>query len=67
MLLHLMQAVHGAGAGVIGEYDSCAFRAPGTGSFRSSDASNPHIGSAGEGLWQHFRADVERLRAVVSC
>lgn len=42
-----LQAVHEAGAGVIGEYDSCAFRAPGTGSFRGSDASNPHIGSAG--------------------
>lgn len=42
-----MQAVHRAGAGVIGEYDSCAFQAPGTGRFRGSDASNPTIGTAG--------------------
>lgn len=39
--------MHRAGAGVIGEYDSCAFRSRGTGSFRGSDASNPTIGTAG--------------------
>lgn len=42
--------MHAAGAGVIGEYDRCAFRAPGTGSFRGSAASNPTVGMAGARL-----------------
>ncbi len=42
--------MHAAGAGVIGEYDRCAFRAPGTGSFRGSAASNPTVGMAGAHL-----------------
>jgi dinuclear metal center YbgI/SA1388 family protein len=36
-----------AGAGVIGEYDSCSFRLRGTGTFRGSTASNPFAGMPG--------------------
>lgn len=39
-------AIAGAGAGVIGEYDSCAFTTNGTGYFRPSQEANPHLGEA---------------------
>lgn len=32
------------GAGVIGEYTSCSFRSPGTGTFRGSASANPVVG-----------------------
>ena len=37
-----------AGAGHIGEYDMCSFNAPGEGTFRGSDESNPYVGKQGE-------------------
>jgi len=36
-----------AGAGRIGNYDSCSFRAPGTGTFRGNESSHPAVGSRG--------------------
>lgn len=42
------EALARAGAGRIGEYDSCAFASPGTGYFRPGDATQPFIGRAGE-------------------
>ena len=42
------QAIFNAGAGHIGNYDSCSFNTPGTGSFRSSDESNPFVGKIGK-------------------
>ncbi len=40
-------AMSAAGAGVIGEYEKCSFRIPGTGTFRGSEKSSPAIGQAG--------------------
>lgn len=37
-----------AGAGVIGNYDQCSFNAPGEGSFRGSEETNPFVGKKGE-------------------
>ncbi len=42
------KAIFSAGAGHIGEYDSCSFNAPGTGSFRGSDDTNPFVGEKGK-------------------
>lgn len=44
----IRSAMGEAGAGIIGEYDLCSFLAPGTGSFRGSDATDPFIGKAGK-------------------
>lgn len=43
----LVDALSGAGAGVIGEYERCAFFHDGTGTFRGGQASRPSIGQAG--------------------
>ena len=40
-------AMHGAGAGHVGDYDSAQFRSTGTGSFRPLDGANPAIGEVG--------------------
>lgn len=37
-----------AGAGVIGNYDHCSFRAAGMGTFRGNDASSPAVGQKGK-------------------
>ncbi len=44
----LRTALFQAGAGVIGNYDSCSFNSPGTGTFRGSEITNPFVGSPGE-------------------
>jgi dinuclear metal center YbgI/SA1388 family protein len=41
------QAVFKAGAGHIGEYDMCSFNAPGEGTFRGSENSDPFVGEKG--------------------
>ena len=41
------EACCGAGAGVIGEYRSCAFRSRGRGSFEGSERSQPAVGESG--------------------
>lgn len=38
------EAIHNAGAGVIGEYSNCSFRTSGKGTFKGSDKSNPNVG-----------------------
>lgn len=43
----LLDALHGAGAGIIGNYDHCSFRVPGTGSFRPNDQARPFTGETG--------------------
>lgn len=40
-------AMHQAGAGLIGEYSHCSFRTQGVGTFKGSDSSNPTIGKKG--------------------
>ncbi len=41
------QALCDAGAGSYGNYDSCTFRIPGTGTFRGLEGANPAIGERG--------------------
>ncbi|KEF31752.1 Hypothetical protein D777_02101 [Marinobacter nitratireducens] len=42
------QALFKAGAGRIGEYDSCAWQCAGQGQFRPLEGSNPFLGKKGE-------------------
>jgi dinuclear metal center YbgI/SA1388 family protein len=42
------QAVFDAGAGAIGAYSACSFRAPGTGTFFGSEETNPAVGEKGK-------------------
>lgn len=44
----VQEAVFTAGAGHIGNYDSCGFIAEGLGSFRGNEDSNPYVGKKGE-------------------
>ncbi len=41
----VLNALHKAGAGAIGNYDECSFTTTGTGSFRPNETANPHIGT----------------------
>jgi dinuclear metal center YbgI/SA1388 family protein len=41
------QALFDAGAGSIGDYDSCSFRTKGVGTFRGGEDSNPFVGVPG--------------------
>ncbi len=47
-LNQVREAVFSAGAGNIGNYDSCGFTVEGTGSFRGNEVSNPFVGKKGE-------------------
>ena len=49
------EAMARAGAGVIGNYDSCSFRTEGTGTFRGNESSSPRRGRRGA---------LERVREV---
>ncbi|QIA09595.1 Nif3-like dinuclear metal center hexameric protein [Draconibacterium halophilum] len=49
------EAVFAAGAGNIGNYDSCSFNTHGQGTFRGSDTTNPFIGKKGE---QHYENEI---------
>jgi hypothetical protein len=44
----VLQALHTAGAGNIGEYSNCSFQVQGTGRFEPSANANPTIGEAGK-------------------
>ena len=52
---NVKRALFDAGAGRIGNYDSCCWQTEGTGQFRPLQGSNPAIGSLNE---------VERVREV---
>jgi len=41
-------AIFEAGAGVIGNYDSCSYNVSGTGTFRAGDNTDPFVGKKGE-------------------
>ena len=45
---HVRQALAGAGAGVIGDYDSASFSTPGEGRFRPLEGANPTVGRVGD-------------------
>ncbi len=50
------EALFKAGAGQIGNYDSCSFRSEGVGTFRANDSCAPFVGRVGE------RSSVRELR-----
>lgn len=54
-------AMAAAGAGVIGQYTHCSFRAPGFGSFTPHAGANPYVGSAGR------LEEVEEFRLEMVC
>lgn len=56
----VMQAVHQAGAGMIGNYHNCSFRIPGTGTFLPMDEANPTIGNVG----QLEKVEEERVEVI---
>lgn len=47
-LSRVSAAVFEAGAGRIGNYASCSFRSPGTGTFLGEEGANPTVGQAGK-------------------
>jgi hypothetical protein len=53
-------AIFAAGAGQIGNYDSCSFNIHGSGSFRGSDDTDPYVGEKGK---LHFEEEV-RIETV---
>ncbi|HBI81630.1 MAG TPA: Nif3-like dinuclear metal center hexameric protein [Bacteroidales bacterium] len=55
------QAIFSAGAGVIGNYDSCSYNTQGQGTFRAGEGTNPFVGKKGE---IHFEPEV-RIETVV--
>ncbi len=54
-------ALSAAGAGVIGDYEKCTFRTPGTGTFLPGEAASPYLGEQG----RLERAPEVRLETVV--
>src|SRR6266850_4978257 len=54
-------ALFAAGAGRIGNYTSCSFRSPGTGTFFGEEGTNPAVGQAG----QLDRADEVRIETIL--
>jgi dinuclear metal center YbgI/SA1388 family protein len=60
-LSKLSDAMFAAGAGVIGQYEQCSFRLPGTGTFYGTESTNPAVGTKGR------REDVSEWRLEVVC
>ncbi len=58
----VQQAMFDAGAGSIGNYDSCSFNSTGYGTFKASDKANPYVGEAGR---LHKEEEI-RIETVVS-
>ena len=56
----VLEGLFAAGAGQIGDYDSCAFRLRGTGQFRPLSGANPTLGTVGD----LERVDEERCELV---
>lgn len=44
---NVLAALHGTGAGQVGNYKNCSFQSDGTGSFKPDALAQPHIGQAG--------------------
>lgn len=44
----VLEALHMAGAGEIGNYSHCSFRTDGTGAFKPNDEARPHIGTSNQ-------------------
>ena len=56
----LRQSLFAAGAGKIGNYDSCSFNTEGTGTFRALDRANPFVGNMNE---LHYEAE-EKIELI---
>ena len=54
-------AIFNAGAGNIGDYDSCSYNMEGKGSFRAKTGANPHVGEINE---MHFEPEL-RIETVI--
>jgi len=54
-------AMFEAGAGCIGNYDSCSFNAQGQGTFKAGETAHPYVGEVGK---MHFEDEV-RIETVV--
>lgn len=55
----VLQALHEAGAGQIGNYKNCSFRLEGTGTFMPTNEANPYIGQSNKLEYvQEIRAEV---------
>jgi hypothetical protein len=66
----VLEAIASAGGGEIGEYTHCSYASSGTGRFKPSSASNPHIGEKGEiNRVEEWRVETfcprDRAKAVV--
>ena len=57
----ILQAMHHAGAGQIGEYKNCSFTVPGTGSFIPTDQAKPFIGKTGK----TERVEEDRIEVIL--
>ena len=55
------KAMAEAGAGIIGNYESCSFSSKGIGRFKPNDKANPHIGKANQ------LEEVEEERIEIVC
>lgn len=53
-------AIFDAGAGVIGDYNECSFNAPGMGTFKAGQGTNPFVGSKGK---RHYEKE-ERIETI---
>lgn len=51
----VLDALHEAGAGQIGNYKNCSFKVGGTGTFKPSEEADPFVGSAGQ--QEHIEED----------
>lgn len=60
-LQRVSEALFAAGAGRIGAYEQCSFRAPGTGTFYGTESANPAVGQKG----RREEAPEWRLEVVV--
>ncbi|MEM9955605.1 MAG: hypothetical protein AAF846_28645 [Chloroflexota bacterium] len=43
----VLDAISGAGGGIIGNYTHCAFTTDGLGRFKASETAQPHVGNTG--------------------
>jgi dinuclear metal center YbgI/SA1388 family protein len=57
----VLQALHRAGAGQIGDYKNCSFQVAGTGSFMPNDQATPKIGQA----WKQEYVAENRLEVLL--
>jgi dinuclear metal center YbgI/SA1388 family protein len=58
-------AMHAAGAGVVGDYDTVSYSVPGQGRFRPREGADPTVGTVGEHeLTEELRIEVLMPRAI---